>query len=109
MIDTLITNKTRRKLLWRFILNSDSKSYLRGLCHPEIDVMLVGDEIDKKYLDTLIAKAEGLIQRSIKCLILLCDEENEYLTQYPEAFLLWEEIRYTLPDTGYAMRDTRYT
>jgi len=175
MIDSLITNKTRIKLLLRFFLNSDSRSYLRGLesefgestnairlelnrfeeagllissmdknkkvfranrqhplfndihsivkksmgldqliekiidklgnvsrayitgeiarglDHPEIEVALVGNNIDKSYLDILIAKAEVLIKRSIKCLILRCDEENEYLTKYPEAFLLWEE------------------
>ena len=175
MIDSLITNKTRIKLLLRFFLNSDSRSYLRrlesefgestnairlelnrfeeagllvssmdknkkmfrantrhplfndihsivkksmgldqliekiidklgnvsrayitgevarGLDHPELDVVLVGNEIDKNYLDTLISEAEGLIKRSIKCLILRCDEENKYLTEYPEAFLLWDE------------------
>ena len=31
MIDSLITNKTRIKLLLRFFLNAASKSYLRGL------------------------------------------------------------------------------
>ncbi|MCK9421333.1 MAG: ArsR family transcriptional regulator [Bacteroidales bacterium] len=31
MLDTLITNKTRLKLLLRFFLNSGSRSYLRGL------------------------------------------------------------------------------
>jgi hypothetical protein len=31
LLDTLITNKTRVKLLLRFFLNPDSKSYLRGL------------------------------------------------------------------------------
>ena len=31
MIDSLITNKTRIKLLLRFFLNAGSKSYLRGL------------------------------------------------------------------------------
>ena len=31
MLDTLITNKTRIKLLLRFFLNSDSRSYLRNL------------------------------------------------------------------------------
>jgi hypothetical protein len=31
MLDTLITNKTRMKLLLRFFLNPDSISYLRGL------------------------------------------------------------------------------
>ena len=31
MLDTLITNKTRVKLLLRFFLNPDATSYLRGL------------------------------------------------------------------------------
>ena len=31
MLDTLITNKTRLKLLLRFFLNSNANSYLRGL------------------------------------------------------------------------------
>lgn len=31
MLDTLITSKTRVKLLLKFFLNQDSKSYLRGL------------------------------------------------------------------------------
>ena len=31
MIDSLITNKTRIKLLLRFFLNTGSRSYLRGL------------------------------------------------------------------------------
>ncbi len=31
MLDTLISNKTRLKLLLRFFLNEDSRSYLRGL------------------------------------------------------------------------------
>jgi len=31
MLETLITNKTRIKLLYRLFLNPDSKGYLRGL------------------------------------------------------------------------------
>ena len=174
MIDSLITNKTRIKLLLRFFLNSGSRSYLRGLesefgestnsirlelnrfeeagllvssmdknkkvfranqQHPlfddiqsivkksmgldqlvdkvvhklgnvsrayitgqiarglddqEIDFVLVGDEIDQDFLVTLIEKVEKLIKRKVKCFILRCDEEKEYLTRFPEALLLWE-------------------
>ena len=175
MIDSLITNKTRIKLLLRFFLNTGSKSYLRGLesefgestnairlelnrfeeagllvsmmdknkkmfmannQHPlyeeirsivkksmgldqlvekvvhklgnvtrayitgqiakglddqEIDFVLVGDEIDRNYLATLLEKVERLIKRKVKCFILKCDEEKEYLTGFPEALLLWEK------------------
>ena len=175
LIDSLITNKTRIKLLLRFFLNAGSKSYLRGLesefgestnairlelnrfeeagllvssmdknkkmfeaneQHPlfddirsivkksmgldklienvvhklgnvsrayitgqiakglddqEIDFVLVGDEINKSFMETLIEKVEKLIKRKVKCFILRDDEEKEYLTEFPEALLLWEK------------------
>ena len=175
MIDSLITNKTRIKLLLRFFLNTGSRSYLRGLevefgestnairlelnrfeeagllvssmdknkkmfqantKHPlfndiqsivkksmgldqlidkvvhklgnvsrayitgkiarglddnEIDFVLIGDEIDKTFLVTLIEKVEKLIKRKVKCFILRDDEEKEYLTGFPEALILWEK------------------
>ena len=174
MIDSLITNKTRIKLLLRFFLNTGSRSYLRGLesefgestnairlelnrfeeagllvssmdknkkifranqQHPlfddiqsivkksmgldklvenvvqklgnvtrayitgriarglddqEIDFVIVGDEIDKTFLESLLEKVEKLIKRKVKCFILRDDEEKEYLTGFPEALLLWE-------------------
>ena len=63
----------------------------RGLDDQEIDFVLIGDEIDKTFLVTLIEKVEKLIKRKVKCFILRCDEEKEYLTGFPEALLLWEE------------------
>jgi len=174
LIDSLITNKTRIKLLLRFFLNTGSRSYLRGLesefgestnairlelnrfeeagllvssmdknkkifranqQHPlfddiqsivkksmgldklvenvvqklgnvtrayitgriarglddqEIDFVIVGDEIDKTFLESLLEKVEKLIKRKVKCFILRDDEEKEYLTGFPEALLLWE-------------------
>ena len=175
MIDSLITNKTRIKLLLRFFLKPGMKSYLRGLesefgestnairlelnrfeeagllnssmdknkkmfqanlNHPlyneihsivkksigldqlienvihklgnvtrayitgeiasgleakEITFILIGDEIDKDYLGALIEKVQTVIKKKVKCLILRCDEEKEYLTGFPEALLLWEK------------------
>ena len=175
MIDSLITNKTRIKLLLRFFLKPGSESYLRGLEsefgestnsirlelnrfeeagllisssdknkkmfqanleHPlydeihsivkksvgldqliekvvhklgnvtrayitgriasgldsqEIDFIVVGDEIDKEYLETLIKKVQTIIKKKVKCFILNCDEEKTYLTGYPEALLVWEK------------------
>ena len=63
----------------------------RGLDDQEIDIVLIGDDIDKDFLVKLIEKVEKLIKRKVKCLILRCDEEKEYLTGFPEAMLLWEE------------------
>ena len=63
----------------------------KGLDDQEIDFVLIGDEIDKDFLVTLIGKVETLIKRKVKCFILRCDEEKEYLTGFPEALLLWEK------------------
>ena len=175
MIDSLITNKTRIKLLLRFFLKPGMKSYLRGLesefgestnairlelnrfeeagllnssmdknkkmfqaniNHPlydeihsivkksigldqliekvvhklgnvnkayitgriasglddnEIDFIIVGDEIDEDYLNTLIGKVQTIIKKKVNCFILKREEEEKYLTGFPEALLLWEK------------------
>ena len=174
MIDSLITNKTRIKLLLRFFLKPGSESYLRGLesefgestnairlelnrfeeaglltsssdknkkmfqanlDHPlydeihsivkksvgldqlvekvvhklgnvtrayitgriasgldsqDIDFIVVGDEIDKDYLETLVLKVQKIIKRKVRCFVLNTKDEKKYLTGFPEAFLLWE-------------------
>ena len=76
-------------------LGNVSKAYItgeiaKGLDNQEIDFVLVGDEIDKSFLVALIEKVEKLIKRKVKCFILKCDEEKEYLIEFPEAFLIWE-------------------
>ena len=63
----------------------------RGLDDSEIDFVLIGDEIDSDYLVTLLGKVETLIKRKVKCFILRDEEEEEYLTGFPEALLLWEK------------------
>jgi hypothetical protein len=174
MLETLITNKTRLKLLLKFFLNSNSSSYLRNLetefdessnairielnrfeeagmlvsssdrnrkifranvKHPlfpdihnlllkyvgfdqiidklvhklsgiskayivgdfargndsrNIDLILIGKDFDKIYLERLISKVEGLIKRQISCMILSEHEENQYVNGHPEAFVLWK-------------------
>jgi hypothetical protein len=156
MLETLITNKTRLKLLLKFFLNSNSSSYLRNLegefdessnseknrkifrantRHPlfpdihnilmkyigfdqiidklvdklsginkayivgdfargkdagNIELILIGTQFDKSYLDHLIEKVEGLIKRKISCLILNELEEDNYMHGHPEAFVLWK-------------------
>ena len=77
-------------------LGNVSKAYItgkiaKGLDNQEIDFVLVGDEIDQTFLETLLEKVEKLIKRKVKCFILRDDEEKEYLTGFPEALLLWEK------------------
>lgn len=177
MLDTLITNKTRLKLLLKFFLNSNSRAYLRNLeqefnessnairvelnkfeeagllkseitgnkkyfkantSHPLfpdihnillkhlgidqvideiienlgnlkmvylvgdiakgnnsdiIDLLVVGSELNHEYLLKLVLKAEKLIKRKVRYLILTIEELNSYLKDKNshEYLLLWEE------------------
>jgi predicted nucleotidyltransferase len=172
MLDTLITSKTRIKLLLKFFLNSNSRSYLRNLEtefgestnsirlelnkfekagllkseldgnkkyfqanteHPLyndinsillkhlgfdkivekvvtrlgnlekvyvtggfakgingdiIDLIFVGDDIDKEYLNRLIEKTEKLISRKIRTVVFRIDEFSSFAEKQNESDLL---------------------
>jgi len=66
-------------------------SFARGRDNPVIDLMLVGNGIDREYLLRLIEKVEAEISRRIRYIIIHKDEVEEFLKIYPEALLLWEE------------------
>ena len=173
MIESLITSKTRIKLLLKFFLNTQTKSYLRGLetefgessnsirvelnrlenagllgastegnkkmffantSHPLfkdinsilrkfigidhiieqvvsqvgdlqaayvtgdfaigkdsniIDLALIGDHMDRLFIDNLVEKAEKFIHRRIKYLILTGDELKQYYSDQP-ILLIWK-------------------
>ncbi len=173
MIESLITSKTRIKLLLKFFLNSQTKSYLRSLetefgestnsirvelnrlenaglldtstvgnkkmffaniQHPLffdinnilkkfigidqiieqitsqvgdlqaayltgdfaigkdskiIDLTLVGDRLDRPYIETLVEKAEGFISRRIKYIILSKEEMIQFYNNKP-VLLIWK-------------------
>jgi hypothetical protein len=173
MIESLITSKTRVKLLLKFFLNSQTTSYLRGLeaelgestnsirvelnrleeagllnsstrgnkkvffantRHPLfteinsilkkfvgidqiiervtsqignlqtayitgdfaigkdsqiIDLALVGDQLDRVFINDLVIKVEEIINRRIKYLILTSDEMKQYYNKKP-ILLIWE-------------------
>ena len=175
MLNTLITSKTRLKLLLKFFLNPMSRAYLRGLAeefgessnairvelnrfeeaglldsevsgnkkifkanthHPlfldiqsivkktigidqivdkvimhlgevdqayitgdfaqgkdgqTVDVLLVGQDINTEYLIQLIAKAEELIKRPIRYLILHDGEARKYLERVGHFLLIWKK------------------
>lgn len=174
MIESLITSKTRIKLLLKFFLNTQTKSYLRGLetefgessnsirvelnrlenaglltastegnkkmfyantRHPLykdinsilckfigidhiveeitskignlqaayvtgdfavgrdsniIDLALVGEDLDRHFIDSLVEKAEKFIHRRIKYLVLTADEMKMYFINQP-VLLIWKE------------------
>lgn len=66
-------------------------SFALGKDNPVIDILLIGDDIDTAYLLKLIQKAETLISRKIRYVIIKPEEEEKYLLVYPEALLLWRE------------------
>jgi len=173
MIESLITSKTRIKLLLKFFLNSQTKSYLRSLetefgestnsirvelnrlenagllrftsegnkkmffantQHPLfkdinnilkkfvgidqiidqvtsqigelqaayltgdfaigkdskiIDLALVGNKLDRTYIETLVEKAEKFISRRIKYILLTKEEMSQYYNNKP-ILLIWQ-------------------
>ena len=175
MLDTLVTSKTRLKLILKFFLNPRSSAYLRGLAdefgessnavrlelnrfeqaglleseargnkklyranliHPlyndihsiisktigidqivdevvaklgdveeayitgdfavgkngkTVDILLVGTDINKDFLHRLIDKAESLINRKIRYLILTQTEAMDYLGDGKRAMLIWKK------------------
>jgi DNA-binding GntR family transcriptional regulator len=177
MIESLITSKTRVKLLLKFFLNSQTKSYLRSLesefnestnsirvelnrleeagllstsvegnkkmffaniKHPLfqdinnilkkfvgidqiieqvasqigdlqaayltgdfaigkdsqiIDLALVGEKLDRQYIDTLVEKAENYISRRIKYIILNNQEMRQIYSDTP-LLLIWKSDRF---------------
>ena len=65
-------------------------NFARGLNGPLIDILLVGQGIDKEYLVRLIEKAEKIINRRVRYVIVSPREATAFLQDYPEALLLWE-------------------
>jgi DNA-binding transcriptional ArsR family regulator len=175
MLDTLVTSKTRLKLILKFFLNSSSSAYLKELAkefdessnavrlelnrfehsgllksevkgnkklyranitHPlfsdihniisktigidqiidevvaklgdveeafitgdfaigkngkTIDIVLIGSDINKNFLQILIEKAETLINRKIRYLILTPFEARDHLGDGKGAMLIWSK------------------
>lgn len=66
-------------------------NFARGKDHPVIDLLLVGEDIDKNYLVRLVEKAEHIIGRRIRYVTIQPGEKEDFLQIQPEALLLWEQ------------------
>ena len=66
-------------------------SFARGHDNPVIDLLLVGNGIDREYLIQLVDKAEKIISRRIKYNIVTREEFAALLHDNPEALLLWKQ------------------
>ena len=65
-------------------------NFARGKDGDVIDVLLAGNELDLPYLEMLTDKAENLIGRKIRFVIIKPEEKVRYLQSFPEALLLWK-------------------
>ncbi|HRY31342.1 MAG TPA: ArsR family transcriptional regulator [Bacteroidales bacterium] len=65
-------------------------NFARGLDSRMIDLVLIGNGIDKQYLLNLIGKVENRINRKIRFVILEPEEASRHMQEHPEALLLWE-------------------
>ncbi len=66
--------------------------FARGLDHPIIDLIFIGD-IDRSYLLQLVEKAESLVQRKIRYVIYSTPEFQalDWARIQPAPFLLWSK------------------
>jgi len=63
-------------------------SFARGINSTVIDLLIIGSDIDKNYLLQLIEKAESMIRRKIRYIILSPSEFESY--PQTDTLLLWE-------------------
>lgn len=68
-------------------------SFAKGIDNKIIDLIFVGEEIDRNYLSELVLKAEKLIERKIRYLIFSIAEFESYRKDHKgiEPLLLWKE------------------
>jgi hypothetical protein len=67
--------------------------FAKGMDAEIIDLVFVGDQINKNYLHKLIGKAEDIVHRKIRYLIFTCNEISSFLSERPQSeyLLLWEQ------------------
>jgi hypothetical protein len=61
----------------------------KGKDANEINLFLIGTELDLVYLDHLINKTKHLIHRDITCTLLDESQEGQFLKENGDAFLIW--------------------
>ena len=63
--------------------------FAKGRDSKIIDLVLIGKNLDNVYINNLVVKAESLIERKIRYLILTADQMIDYFTDKP-ALLIWK-------------------
>lgn len=67
--------------------------FAKGIDTEIIDLIFMGEKVNKNYLIELVEKAEKLIKRKVRYLVFTAKEMKEYLSQRPttDFLLLWEK------------------
>jgi hypothetical protein len=79
-VTSKIGNLEAAYLTGDFAIGKDSKI---------IDLLLIGENLDNKFIDGLIEKAEELMERKIKYLVLTSNQMNDFFNDKP-ALLIWK-------------------
>jgi hypothetical protein len=64
--------------------------FARGIDKDTIDLLLIGDKLNQKYISGLISKVEGMIKRKVNVDIISPEQLAEYLAKN-NALLIWQE------------------
>lgn len=62
--------------------------FARGIDSQQIDLLLVGHQLNEKYVTSLVEKVEGLVRRKINLLILEEKKLSAHLAHHPH-LLIW--------------------
>jgi len=62
----------------------------RGIDSQIIDLVLIGNNIDTSYIEQLLSKAENILERKIRYLILTDNQMTDYFKNKP-VLLIWEQ------------------
>ena len=64
--------------------------FAQGKDGQTIDILLIGNNLNKEYLLELITRAEEIVGKKIRYLILQKEEAIEYLRKVGQFLLIWE-------------------
>jgi len=68
--------------------------FATGNDSPIIDMILVGNNLDRTYIDTLVSKAENFISRKVKYIILSHEEMIRIFTSKPILLIWWADTHH---------------
>lgn len=65
--------------------------FARGVDSDRIELVVMGRNIDTDYFISLVRKVERLITRKISYLLILPEEEEQYVTDHERALMIWKK------------------